>query len=73
MLMGESFSLVAFSLTLSLSLSRTVGDERGEPFGGEPLEREDEFIIEAADSCDRPKIRRRMLVELSATSPYGKP
>ena len=49
-LMGESFSLNAFSLTLSTSLSRTVGDERGEPLGGEPLEREDEFKIEVADS-----------------------
>lgn len=71
--MEESLSLIALSLTLSLSLSRTVGDERGEPLGGEPLEREDEFIIEAAESCDRPKIRRRILVELSVVSPYRKP
>ena len=71
--MEESLSLISFSLTLSLSLSRTVGDERGEPLGGEPLEREDEFMIETADSCDRPKIRRRILLGLSAISPYGKP
>ena len=66
--MGASLSLVSFSLMLSLSLSRTIGDERGEF-----LEREDEFMIEMADSCDRPKIRRRILVEFSVISPYGKP
>ena len=59
---------VSFSLTLSLSLLRTVGDERGEP-----LEREDKSMIEMADSCDRPKIRRRIVVELSVISLYGKP
>ena len=72
-----SFSLLVSleSLTLSLSLpslwmSWIVGDGRGEP-----LEPGDEFILETAESCDRPKIRRRILVGLGgiSISPYVKP
>jgi hypothetical protein len=60
--MGVALSLVPFSL------SRTIGDEREKSF-----EREDAFMVEMVDLCDRPKVRRNILVELSVISPYRKP
>lgn len=62
-IMGLPLSLVSFSLTLSLS--ETTEGEKCKLLG-----REDDFMVDVADLCDIPKVRGRILAELSTISPY---